>query len=640
MNDADKALATRLSQALGSSYTLEGEIGRGGMGVVFNARDERLKRQVAVKVLPPDLAFREEIRLRFVREAETAARLSHPHIVPIHSVGESPDGLVYFVMAYVDGESLGAKLKRRGRLPPDESRRIMQETADALGAAHSFGIIHRDVKPDNILLEGSRGRVVVTDFGIAKALSSTTGGATLTATGVAIGTPHYMSPEQAAGDREIDGRSDIYSLGVVAYQMLAGELPFQAPTVPGILMKHITERAPLITDRRPEVPEDLAACVMRSLEKDPEDRWPTADALRRALEARSATMHKPRRSSGPSPSRGVRAPPLPAQPPSRGRGAGGAGGMGGAGAAEGARGARGGWGTALDQRAQRLDRMRDRPTLAPSGEPEIVRELRSRFVTWASVCGSLFIIDLATGNHTPGWSLFVAAIWAGTALVPRYIRLWHAGYSWRDVFARPPAPDAIEARLAAVGSRPVELPRATTDEFGGHAEPIQQARSDRKAILRIVDRLPKSERKLLPDVVATADGLLNRAEELARTLHAMSGSVDRGALTRLEEKIQATKHQGDSPERDRQMGLLERQRQALTDLLTRRQLVADQLESCVLAMQNVRFDLLRLRSAGVAAALDDLTRATQQARALSRDVDHVIAAAGEVKDLLREQTGA
>src|SRR5213596_3680670 len=297
MNDAaDKALATRLSQALGSSYTLEGEIGRGGMGVVFNARDERLKRQVAVKVLPPELAFREEIRLRFVREAETAARLSHPHIVPIHSVGESPDGLVYFVMAYVDGESLGAKLKRRGRLPPDEARRIMQETADALGAAHAVGIIHRDVKPDNILLEGSRGRVVVTDFGIAKALSSATGG-TLTATGVAIGTPHFMSPEQAAGDREIDGRSDIYSLGVVGYQMLVGELPFRAPTVPGILMKHIAEPAPMIMEKRADCPEDLAACVMRCLEKEPESRWPTADALRRALESRTAPAYRPRRTS-------------------------------------------------------------------------------------------------------------------------------------------------------------------------------------------------------------------------------------------------------------------------------------------------------------------------------------------------------
>src|SRR5438094_2706837 len=187
----------------------------------------------------------------------------------------------------------------------------MLETADALGAAHALGIIHRNVKADNSLLEGSRGRVVVTDFGIAKALSSTTGSATLTATGVAIGTPHYMSPEQAAGDREIDGRSDIYSLGVVSYQMLTGELPFHAPTVPGILMKHIPERAPLVTDRFRCCQEDVAACVMRSLEKDPEDRWPTADALRRALEARSATMS---RSPRPSPGPGPRAPRAPAPP--------------------------------------------------------------------------------------------------------------------------------------------------------------------------------------------------------------------------------------------------------------------------------------------------------------------------------------
>src|SRR5437763_1128205 len=314
MNDP---LAQRLSQALGPSYTLEGEIGRGGMGVVYRARDERLKRGVAIKVLPPELAFREEIRIRFLREAETAARLSHPHIVPIHSVGEGPDGLVYFVMAFVDGESVAGKLKRRGRLPSEEARRIMLETSDALGAAHALGIIHRDVKPDNILLEGSRGRVVVTDFGIAKALSSTTGSATLTATGVAIGTPHYMSPEQAAGDREIDGRADIYTLGVVSYQMLAGELPFQAPTVPGILMKHITERAPLVTERCNDCPDDLAACVMRSLEKDPEDRWPTADALRRALEARTATMYRSRRPSAGAAARASRFPPPPPPPAPR-----------------------------------------------------------------------------------------------------------------------------------------------------------------------------------------------------------------------------------------------------------------------------------------------------------------------------------
>src|SRR2546421_655205 len=353
-----------------------------------------------------------------------------------------------------------------------------------------------------------------------------------------------MSPEQAAGDREIDGRSDIYSLGVVGYQTLAGELPFQAPTVPGILMKQITERAPLVTDKRPDVPEDLAACVMRSLEKEPEDRWPTADALRRALEARSATMYQPRRSS---PVRGRPVLPAGREPPPGRR-------------------------ATAERGVRRRGRIQERPQLAPSGEPEIVRELRSRLVTWASVCGSLFMINVATGPHRPTWSIFVAGVWAGTVLLPRVVRLWHAGYSWRDVLARPPAPDAIGARLAAGGSRPAELPRATTDEFGREAESIQRARSDRKAILRIVDGLPKSERKLLPDIVATADALLNRAEELARTLQAMSGSVEQRALTRLEEKIDATKRQPDGAERDRQVGLLDRQRRALTDLLTRRQL--------------------------------------------------------------------
>src|SRR5712691_1115113 len=267
MDEANsRSLTSRLADVLQSSYTIEGEIGRGGMGVVYSARDLKLNRRVAIKLLPPDLAFRDEIRTRFLREAQTAARLSHPHIVPIHTVGDE-GGLVYFVMGFVDGESVGARLRRRGRLPAEEVRRIMKETADALGLAHAMGIIHRDVKPDNILLEGTRGRVMVTDFGIAKALSDA---GTLTGTGVAIGTPSYMSPEQAAGEREIDVRSDLYSLGVVAYEMLIGELPFSAPTVPGILMKHISEPTPDILERRPDAPEDLAATIQRCLEKDPE----------------------------------------------------------------------------------------------------------------------------------------------------------------------------------------------------------------------------------------------------------------------------------------------------------------------------------------------------------------------------------
>src|SRR6266571_505820 len=386
MNAADRSLNARLIEALGKSYTVEGEIGRGGMGVVFNARDERLKRHVAIKVLPPELAFRDEIRLRFLREAETAARLSHPHIVPIHSVGEGPDGLVYFVMAYVDGESLAAKLKRRGRLPPDESRRIIQETADALGAAHALGIIHRDVKPDNILLEGSRGRVVVTDFGIAKALSSTTGPA------------HYMSPEQAAGDREIDGRSDIYSLGVVAYQTLTGELPFHAPTVPGILMKHITERAPLITDKRADIPEDLAACVMRCLEKDPEDRWPTADALRRALESRSATMHKPRRSGAAAPG----AAPLRLSPPAR-RPASAAAPPGG-----------------LGRRGRPHGRGRELAPAVPGGEAGIVRKTRASFISWASVSSGVVILHVVTGGWD--WAIWGVGMWGAFGVLPQFLR--------------------------------------------------------------------------------------------------------------------------------------------------------------------------------------------------------------------------
>jgi serine/threonine-protein kinase len=604
-------LANRLSQALGSSFTLEGEIGRGGMGVVYHARDERLKRRVAVKVLPPELAFREEIRTRFLREAETAARLSHPHIVPIHSVGEGPDGLVYFVMAYVDGESLAARLKRRERLPPEEARRILMETADALGAGHALGIIHRDVKPDNILLEGSRGRTVLTDFGIAKALTSTTGPGTLTATGVAIGTPHYMSPEQAAGDREIDGRSDIYSLGVVGYQMLAGELPFSAPTVPGLLLKQITEPAPNLQDKSPTCPDDLASCVMRSLEKEPEGRWPTADALRRALESRSAPPYRPKRTSGGAGARaGARQSAVPAP-------------VGGPGA-----GAR-----PLDRRRGTRPAKKDpKSQLTASGEPKMVAKFRDGFVSWASVCGGLMLIDMIQGGGL-GWSLFVTVPWAAFGLLPQYMKLWQTGYSWRDVLNRPAAPDAQELRLGLGGAR-ANLPPPKADEFGRHVETVQLARNDREAILKILERVPTSERKLLPDVIQTVDALLKRAEDLARMLHGMSADVDDGAVARIDARIEAVKQHEEGTERERQLSLLARQRQALSDLLTRRRRVEEQIESCVLAMQNVRFDLLRLRSAGVAAVLSDLTHATQQARALSRDVDHAIAAAGEIRDVL------
>jgi len=595
----ENPLAERLAHILEGAYTLEGEIGRGGMGVVFLARDLALKRRVAIKVLPPELAFRQEIKQRFMREAQTAARLSHPHIVPIHAVGDE-GGLVYFVMGFVDGESLAARLRRRHALPAEEVRRIMKETADALGMAHAMGVIHRDVKPDNILLEGTRRRVMVTDFGIAKALSQA-GTGTLTGTGIAIGTPHYMSPEQSAGEREIDARSDLYALGVVAYEMATGELPFQAPTVPGILMKHISEAAPDIKRSRPDLPDDLAVCIMRCLAKDPESRWPTSESLVRALESRNAGPYRP-----PAP-RSTRRPgavvPRDDHAP-----------------------------VARDRTGRRHPGRRGREAPSDSArprEPEIVRRFRDEFAKWAVVSGSLMLVNVATGITEP-WFLLVAGFWA-IPLGSRYAKLWQAGYSWRDVLNRPPAPDAIEARMS-----PIEAPKAlrkptdvgADEDFGPLSAQITQLRRDGAAIRQIVDRLPPSERRLLPDVAQTVDGLSTRALELARTLSQMEGEVDPEALARLEARIQdlSTEH-GE----DRRVALLRRQYETLQELLQRRQGLQSQFESCVLAVQNMRFDLLRLRSAGVSNVLDDLTSATQAARALSIDVEAAIEAAGEIR---------
>jgi hypothetical protein len=246
----------------------------------------------------------------------------------------------------------------------------------------------------------------------------------------------------------------------------------------------------------------------------------------------------------------------------------------------------------------------------------------------------LFVLDIVTGQHVPSWSLIVAGVTAAVSLVPKSVRLWQGGYSWRDVLDRPPAPDAVEARLRKETRLPLDLPAPTADEFGSQRTVVQQARSDRLAILKTVEKLPASERNLLPDIRATADALLKRTEELARMLHAMSGDIEEGAFEEIDAKIAAAEAAPPGPERDRQVGTFQRQRQALMTLRTQRLEVMGQLESCGLAMQNVRFDLLRLKAAGVAAVLGDLTQATQQARALAREVDHVIAAAGEIREAL------
>ena len=273
------ALQQRLQQALGQQFGVGPLLGQGGFALVFRARDHALNRDVAVKVMDTAGAPSPTLSERFVREAQTIARLEHPHIVPIYEVGQ-PGDLLYIVMRCVDGPSLRQLLAANRRLSVSDAARVARQVADALAYAHSEGIVHRDVKPDNILLD-KRGHVMVTDFGIAKAAQAATA-AQLTTEGMIIGTPQYMSPEQAAGDT-VDGRSDIYSLGIVLYQMLTGAPPFDGDSAAKIIAQQLTATPPDIRRARPDVTSELAGVLDRMLAKDPAQRFQTAAEVSRAL---------------------------------------------------------------------------------------------------------------------------------------------------------------------------------------------------------------------------------------------------------------------------------------------------------------------------------------------------------------------
>src|SRR5947207_1779134 len=271
----------RLQSALGDAYRIEKELGGGGMSRVFLAQERELERQVVVKVLPPEMAAGLNAE-RFRREIQLAASLQHPHIVPLLAAGHADD-LVYYTMPLIEGESLRAKLAREGELPINETTRILCDVADALAYAHEHRVVHRDIKPDNVLI--ARHHAVVTDFGVAKALSESTGKTSLTSAGVALGTPAYMAPEQAAADPHTDHRCDIYAVGALGYEMLTGRPPFTGATPQHVLAAQVTEAPEPVTKRRATVPAALAALVMRCLEKSPADRWQTAAELLQQLEA-------------------------------------------------------------------------------------------------------------------------------------------------------------------------------------------------------------------------------------------------------------------------------------------------------------------------------------------------------------------
>ncbi len=296
MDQLSPSLADQLQSALEPQYRLEGELGRGGMGLVFRAVDTALDRSVAVKVIHPELAAHDAIARRFLAEARMIARLRHPNIVAVHAGGNA-GGFLYYAMDLVPGESLRQRLQRQRRLTPEETTRILADLASALDAAGRAGIVHRDLKPENVLLDSASGRALLADFGIARAVAADPSAAAVPATGqgVAVGTPAYMSPEQAAGE-EVDGRSDLYALGVLGYEMLAGHPPFQGPNRV-VVSKHIAE-APVPIERvRPDCPPALAAAIERALEKNPAMRWQTGRELHDALVGRAPTPVRPARHS-------------------------------------------------------------------------------------------------------------------------------------------------------------------------------------------------------------------------------------------------------------------------------------------------------------------------------------------------------
>ncbi|MBV6522227.1 MAG: Serine/threonine-protein kinase PknD [Gemmatimonadaceae bacterium] len=598
------------------------------MGIVYLARDRRLKRQVAIKLLPPELAFRSEIRSRFLKEAETAAQLSHPNIVPIYSVDER-EGLVYFVMAFVDGENLAVRLHREGALSPDEARRILLEVARALAYAHERGVVHRDIKPDNILTSASDGSVMVTDFGIARAVSEGAD-ARLTATGMAIGTPAYMSPEQSMGERQIDGRSDLYSLGVVGYQMLSGDLPFSAASTPALLVKQISEHPTPLSDRCPRAPADLARAVMLMLEKDPANRFATAAALVQALET------------------GI-VPEAPARPKAL---------------------------APVHQKDQARAVVAEE--YRPSSEevtrwnaPAVVhfRKKLAPFFAFSAVSVLLAIVNVLDGL------VGVAGIWS-VFLAFQYAKLWTEGYDWRDVFKEPRDRlffdvvaewmDSVRAlwdgkkraeireRTRLRGGRGPELfarqPSAALPSggltgreldaaAGRYASVVRDALRNRDDALRNFQSLPRSDRDSMSEIPETAQALFSRIEALAMNLADLERNAPDGGVTPIEDEIRRLEAQANpldvrnSEERVRRLAFLKRQRRAVSDVSSKIERSQDRLDRCVLALQNIRLDLMRLKAGS--QTVQQVTLVAERAMDLAREVENAAYVQEEMAKLTR-----
>ena len=621
-----------LQEALAGHYALERELGRGGMAIVYLARDVRLDRPVAIKLLPPELAAHDKLRDRFLREARTAARLSHPHIVPIHSVDEVC-GYVFYVMSYVDGETLAERVASRGPVPPREATRLLREIAGALAAAHSQGVVHRDVKPGNILLERATGRAMVTDFGIARVAGGAEGA---TAAGELLGTPEYMSPEQVAGDA-VDARSDVYSLGVVAYYMTSGQLPFTASTVQAVLAKQLTQDPPPVASVGAGIPRSLAGAIDRCLIKDPSRRFESAEAFSDALAPALVRQREvpvpvrafldPRKmwALGVAPAMMITGGivVLTTSLPHLFSTLGYVGLIRAVGAGNVLLGAlmpliltmrwlrpllRGGYGVSdiagalrasFDQRREEL--------LFEFGTRPTAREKRLSAITVAGATLNLGAWAALAFGATAPWLLpfaFVSGMWpiagvfsATTARARSNEGSWWAK-RWEGTMGRWLTKLArIKLGTRSAGTdRPTEMAIA----FSAHA---------------LYDELPKSLRQSLGSVPALVDGLERHARAMREHVAALDESIALARTTRM--SVQS----GD------------RQESVVTDLTTARTRASEQLAELLAALEATRLDLLRLRAGQ--ATPDQITQTMTAARELGDDVERLLSARAEIDAALR-----
>ena len=667
----DDELGAHVAKVLAPNYELDGEIGRGGMGIVYCAKDRRLKRNVAVKLLPPELAFRTDIRQRFLREAETAAGLSHPNIVPIYTV-EERDNLVYFIMAFIAGDNLAKRLQDEGAMDPEEVRRILREVADALAYAHKRNVVHRDIKPDNLLLDADSGRAMVTDFGIARALTDKND-SRLTATGMAIGTPAYMSPEQSAGDASIDGRSDLYSLGVVGYQMACGDLPFNAPNTPSMLVKHLSEQPVPVEHRRIGLPADLARIIMMLLEKDPANRFPDAQSLVVAL------------SGGDIPARplGSHMPTLADE------------GQFGRGHSMGSSMGRQSWSPANTRMSSgpRHGMVPSPDDLSRWDAPQ-VRKFRKKLAPYIAVNAILVPLSI----FGDGGFLFVTMFWS-IGMAVSYSKLWQEGYNWRDVFRQPrdrmlfdvaaetiddaralfdeTKRDKVRARArergrSAVGGlfnhppgglpplppMPMSIgsgrgrermersplpgetaPMALPADNSPYGSALAQVRSDRDEIQRQLMSMTKNEREQIPDIGTSADAVYRKAMLVAGTLAELDLRDSRDTPASIEREISDLEGRANpldyraSEERVRRLAHLKRQRRVVADLRKTRAEAEAKLENCRTLLRSMRLELLRYRSAGMSGSPRGLTMVTEQAQVVVKEMGYLSDAAAEVNAL-------